>query len=159
MKIAFSGFIGIVFLYFYSFACCADDISDDNAPQAMTGELSISEIIDRTEKRFADTKATGTVWLRTQQRMNELSSLAKSSNGEDHKARVLELADQIGSDCDLIDNQIALERARYLLSTLDKEALDQDSRKAVLSMLQAADGQGALLLVQGLVARFGNGNN
>ena len=159
MKIAFSGLIGIVFLYSYSLACCADDISDDSAPQMMVGELNIEEIIERTEKRFAATKARGTVWLRTQQLMNELSGLAKLSNGKGGKARALALAKRIAGDCDLIDNQIALERARYLLSTLDKEAVDQDSRGAVLGMLQAADGEAALLLVQDLVKRIGVGNN
>ena len=149
--------IRLLMVYCICFASYADDISDDGAAKALNLEQSTNTIFDLTVKRFTAIKARGTVWLRTQKLMDELTALIAQPHGQKSSARVLELANSINRDCDLIDNQIALEQARYLLSTLDKDAIDESSREAVLSMLSAADGEGALLLVRDLVGELGSG--
>ncbi len=148
--------ITLLIVYCISLASYADDISDDGAAKALTGEQSTNAIIDLAVKRFTATKARGTVWLRTQKSMDELTALMAQETGRKNGTRALALANSIIGDCDLIDNQIALEQARYLLSTLDKDTVDESLRDAVLSMLSAADGEGALLLVTDLVGGSGS---
>ena len=90
--------------------------------------------------QFSALKKRGTVWLRTQAAMDKLFA----SQADGNKEAAEKLATDILRDCRLINNQIALERSRYLLATLKLSEANQASLDAIGAMITAADGEAAL---------------
>ena len=149
--------MGLATLIFVSLASIADDpANDDNVTNEADSkqQISTSELISRVKQQFARTKARGTIWLRTQKMMDELNAVSMLPDDADAKQQLRVLAQRIEHDCKLIDNQTALERARYLLTTLRASSANSMSLDAVRSMIKAADGEAALLLVEDLVAQL-----
>lgn len=117
----------------------ADDMDQPADPQA--NEV---EIISHALSTFELLKRRGTVWLRTQAWVDELerlSSVNESANSKDLARRILQ-------DCHQIDNQLNLERARYLLATLETTPHAESDLDGIRAMLVVADGQAALRLAE-----------
>ena len=133
----------------------ADELENVGADEGALASIErlAAQRADEAARCFAQAKSNGTVWLPTQRLYDELDNIRASSTKKPKNPKVSRelksLSDTILKHCELIENQHALERARYLLATL-KDA-DEDSVRAIRDMLLAADGQGALRLVEGLL--------
>ena len=133
----------------------ADELENVTADKdaAASIERLAAQRADEAARCFAQAKSNGTVWLPTQRLYDELDNIRALSTKKPVDPKVSQklksLSDTILEHCELIENQHALERARYLLATL-KNA-DEDLVRAIRDMLLAADGQGALMLLEGLL--------
>ena len=131
--------------------CCADDLAGPEFNGSPNEGLSLEgpsledkghNIVALAKRQFSALKRRGTVWLRTQKAMDKLLAIEDSGN----KVVAQKLAMDILQDSRLIANQIALERARYLLATLESGGAEQASLDAIRTMVTAADGEAALAL-------------
>ena len=129
-------------------ACFADDLADIQYTRSSNktlfregeGQAAVVEAM----AQFSALKKRGTVWLRTQAAMDKLFA----SQADGNKEAAEKLATDILRDCRLINNQIALERSRYLLATLKLSEANQASLDAIGAMITAADGEAALALAK-----------
>lgn len=127
--------------------CWADDLdSGVENPSNTTNLQSYRDTIRAAKGQFEAIKKRGTVWLKTQQAMHQLTLL----EGRGQVEAALKIAQQIIHDCHLIDNQLALEQARYLLTTLEEKGVDEDALNAIRIQLIAADGEASLALANAL---------
>lgn len=120
----------------------ADDVT------AKPGSETVTASIAQTAIRLAagaleQAHEVGNVWLSTGQ---NLAAARRDFDNGDY-AQALALATMVQRHARLALNQHSLERARYLLGTLDLEE-NSDTRRAVVGLLQANDGKAALLAVQ-----------
>jgi len=112
------------------------------------GSETVTASIAHTAIRFAagaleQAREAGNVWLSSGQ---QLAAAQRDLDNGDY-AQALALATIVQRHARLALNQYRLERARYLLGTLDLEE-KSDTRSAIVGLLQANDGAGALLVVQ-----------
>lgn len=132
----------------------ADDLDEVPVVQQTQPESAARHAKQRSKAAlscFERTKARGTVWLRTQGLVNELNALMDMPHSAEKPAKVIALSDTIVEHCGLIQNQHALERARYLLTTIETGQFEEASVEAVRDMLIAADGPAALRLIEDLI--------
>ena len=142
-------FVGMLaLLILFSVECCwSDDLdsgdsSTDNASNAQVSK----DIILAAKRQFETLKKRGTVWLKTQQAMDQLVVFEERGSF----AEAQKIAEKIAHDCRIIDNQQALEQARYLLATLEQSGFDDDDLYAIRAQLMAADGEAALAVANSL---------
>ncbi|MEM7466795.1 MAG: hypothetical protein AAF387_07920 [Pseudomonadota bacterium] len=142
-----------IFALFDAGAALADEIDSGHqlAPAGISAQLGVfASQVEEALACLPSLKNTGTVWLRTEKMHSALASAAKKHADANDQAN---LAKQVLSDCSMIKNQQELERARYLLTTINKSSENQEQRNAVRAMLLAADGEAALALVLDLIGK------
>lgn len=142
----------LVFILFSLEQAWSDDLED--ASEAYDAPLT-ANLIEVAKSCIKTAKKRGTVWLKTQQALEQL--LIFERDGADARAR--QTAEQISHDCRLISNQHALEQARYLLSTMESKGVDDNALGAIRAQLSAADGDASLALARNLLRELeGNSN-